>query len=558
MSLSVLALLVAPVLPADLCGSGHIKALDYSDAVPESDCLNKTLDSDWKPVEQFLETGNTTTVDLAVNWTETYLRCLFRTALEGILSENNSYLSELRKRELTCTMNELRVVEEIYELAKIDTDIKTYDEEEENLIAQINSTYGKEELQFVKELVLLLKETLTKHELLLDKVECIQSLMQSYMRYSLNVSGICVLISEQEWHIRISNKTNRLQHYQEVQEELENELLFGIYINPVAYGVILLVGLVGNGTVLFIFARVKDVRTKYNVTIFNLVIGDTLNLLINIPLHYMVHYASTFQTLTGLWCHIFAMTRFLFFAVSALSVVSLSIQRYVITTHALWRPRILGNSCLYVVSVWALAILVSLPEAFNVSDSNGVCSSYSKIGRKAFSLLNFLLYCVTCPSIMAAFSILTARRLHESTRDVPSQLCNANTEQSRKRSARVLRALALAFLISYVPNFTWFFVYYWFQDELFELPDIVSVSIDNVVYHLLFLNVCFNPVALYIVSSTFRKAFIMYMFRCCSKVKRLQRSSNCVSAETILSEETVEVPGKGTSFPDLRVHTVCE
>jgi hypothetical protein len=53
-------------------------------------------------------------------------------------------------------------------------------------------------------------------------------------------------------------------------------------------------------------------------------------------------------------------------------------------------------------------------------------------------------------------------------------------EHSRKRSARVLRALALAFLISYVPIFTWNFVDDWFQDELFELPDIVSVSIDNV------------------------------------------------------------------------------
>jgi gastrin-releasing peptide receptor len=523
-SLSVLALLAVPVLTADLCGSGHDKTLDYSDAVSESDCPNKTLDCDWIPVEQFLETGNTTG-GLAVNRTETYLLCLFRMALEGILSENNSYLSELRKRELTCTINELRVVEEIYELAKTDTHIKTYDEKEEYLIAQINGSNGKEELKFVEELIPLLKESLSKHELMLDKVECIQSLMQSCVRFSLNVSWICMLISEQEWHNRISNKTDRLKHYQNVREKLENELLFGSYINPVAYGVILLVGLVGNGTVLFIFAQVKDVRTKYNVTIFNLVIGDTLNLLINIPLHYMVHYSSTFGTLTGLWCHIFAMTRFLFFAVSALSVVSLSIQRYVVTVHALWRRRIMKNSFVLVVSVWVLAFLVSLPVAFNVSERDGVCSTYSKVRKKVVSLLNFLLYCITCPSIMAAFSILTARRLHNSTQDVPSQLCNTNMEQCRKRSARVLRALALAFLISYVPTFTWNFVDYWFQGELFELPDIVSVSIDNVAYHLLFLNVCFNPVALYIVSSTFRKAFIMYMFRCCSKLRRLQRSS---------------------------------
>jgi gastrin-releasing peptide receptor len=556
-SLSVLALLVVSVLPADLCGSVHDKAHGYSDAIPESDCLNKTLDSDWKPVKQFLETGNTTR-ELAVNWTVPYLRCLLDMASEGILSENNSYLSELRRREITCTINELIFVEEIYELAKMDNHIATYNEEAENLIAKINSSLGKDELQFVEELIPLLKKSLAKHELMLDKVKCIHSLTQSCMRYSLNVSWISVLISEQEWHTRIRKKTNSLKHYLEVRERLENELFFGNYVNTVAYGVILLVGLVGNGTVLFIFAAVKDVRTKYNVTIFNLVIGDTLNLLINIPMHYMVHYSSTIGTLTGIWCHIFAMTRLLFFAVSALSVVSLSIQRYVITVHALWRPRILENPFLYLVAVWVLAILVSVPEAFIVSDRSGVCSSSSQDRRKVACLLNFLLYCVICPSVMAVFSILTARRLQNSTQDVPSQLCNTNMEQSRKRSARVLRVLALAFLISYVPYFTWNFVYFWFQDDIFELPNIVTVSIDNVVYHLLFLNVCFNPVALYIVSSTFRKAFIMYIFRCCGKVKRLQRPSKRVSTETILSQGMTEAPEKGTSFPDLRVRTVCE
>ena len=556
--MSVLALSVVLVLPADLCGSGHEKAHDYNEAVPEPDCLNITLDTDWKPVEQFLETGNTTTGELAVNWTETYLRCLLRLASEGILPENNSFISELRKREFACTINELRGVEEIYELAKMDNHITTYNGEEQNLIAQINRSHGKEKLQFLEELILLLKDSLVKHELMLDQIKCIHSLSQSCMKYSVNVSWISVLMSEQEWHTRVRNKTDRLKRCQDLREELQNDLLFGRYINPVVYVIILLIGLVGNGTVLFIFAVEKDVQNKYNITILNLVIGDTLNLLINIPLHYMVHFSSAFEKLTGLWCHIYAMTHFMFFAVSAFSVVSLSVQRYIVTVHGLWRPRILGNPFLYLVAVWALAILVSLPEGLNVSDRDGVCSLYSQYHRKVVSLLNFLLYCVTCPSIMATFSILTARRLHSSTLDVPSQLCNTNMEQSRKRSARVLRALALVFIIGYVPIFTWVFVNYWFYDELSEMPDIVSASIDNVAYHLLFLNVCFNPLALYIVSSTFRKALITYMFRCCSKLKRRQRPSNCVSVETVLSELTTEVPETGTSFPERRVRTVCE
>jgi hypothetical protein len=553
----VLALLVVPVVFADLCGSSHNKAHAYSDKVPESYCLNKTRESDWNLVEQFLQTGNITNGELAVNWTESYMPCLLRMATEDILPENNTFLFELRKQELSCTINELRIVKEIYELAKMDVNIKTYNIEEQNLIAQIKKEHSKEKLTFLKEIILFFKESLAKHELVLDKVKCVHSLMQSCMRYSLNVSWICVLISEQEWNTRIRNKTDELKIYQDLREEIENYMFFGSCVNPVVYCVILLVGLVGNGTVLLIFALEKDVRRKSNVTIFNLVIGDTLNLLINIPLHYMAHYSSTLGPMTGFWCHLYAMTRFVIFSVSALSVVSLSIQRYVVTVHALWRPRILGKSSLYLVTVWVLAILVSVPEAFNVTYLDGVCSSYSQARRKIVSLLDFLFFCVTCPCIMATFSVLTARRLHNSTRDVPSQLCNTNTEQSRKRSARVLKALTLAFLISYLPNFTWSFVDIWFGDDLFRLPDIVSTSIDNVAYHLLFLNVCFNPVALYIVSSTFRKPFLMYMFRCCNTVKRKRQcSSNCVSMETILSEGIREVPETGTAFPHPRVRAV--
>jgi hypothetical protein len=555
----VLALLVTPVLSADLCGSFRNKTHEYSNTVRGSHCLNIIRDSDWKPVEQFLQTGDVRKGELAVNWTETYMHCLLLMGTEDIPSKNNSFLYELRNGQLNCTINELRIVKEIYELAKMDTHIKTSNEEQQNLSEQIRRENGGEELKFVKEIILLLKESLAKHELVLNKVKCIHSLMRSCMRYSLNVSWIYVLISEQEWNTRIRNKTDSLKHYQDVREELESLIFFGTYVNPVVFVVILIVGLVGNGTVLLIFALEKDVRKKTNVTIFNLVIGDTLNLLINVPLHYTEHYSSALGPLIGCWCHLYAMTRFVFFAVPALSVVSLSIQRYIITVHALWRPRILRNSSLYLVTVWVLAILVSLPQAFNVTDLDGKCSSYSQVRSKLVSLLNFLFYCVTCPCIMATFSVLTARRLHNSTQDVPSQLCNTNMEHSRKRSARVLKALALAFLISYLPTFTWDFVDLWFQDELLELPSMVCASIDNVTYDLLFLNACFNPVALYIVSSTFRKPFVMYMFRCCNNVKRKkQRSSNCVSVETVFSEGMTEVPETGTAILDLRFHAVCD
>jgi hypothetical protein len=484
-----------------------------------------------------------TSGEMAVNSTENYVNCLYKMVPRSTLHQHSSLQFELRNRELSHTKCKLRVIKEIYRLAEIDADIQEYNKKEQNLTDQAES---KNEFKLVKDLISLLKESVTKHESALRKVTCVYSLMKSCMTPSFNDSWIYKLLSEEEWKSRIKSKTDTLKRYKDEREAVEIERFFGSYVNPIVYSVIVLVGLVGNGSILLIFAKEKNVRTKPNVMIFNLVVGDTLNLLINVPLHYMVHFSSILGPLTGVSCHLFAMTRFVFFALSALSLVLLSIQRYFITVHIFWRPRT-SRKCsvvLYILTVWLLAIFVSLPEAFNVTDKNGVCSSYSPVRRKFVSMLTFVLYCVVCPCTMVVFSVVTARRLRSSTRDVPSQLCSSAMELSRSRSARVLTALTLVFLISYVPAFTWYMVEYWFEDDLKQLPVFVPVSIDNVSYHLLFLNVCCNPMALYILSGTFRKPLIMYMCRCCSKVERnWQNSNQCVSVEGM-----TQVPNTRSSF----------
>lgn len=506
MSLPVLVLIVA----------GHNDVPDYSDSVPESECFNRTRVFALKSTEQFLQTGNMTIGELAVDSTNNYVNCLNKMAPENALRHQSSLQYELRNRELSLTKCNLRTIKEIYGLAEMDADIRDYNKKEEILT---DETERKKEFKLLKDLTSLLKESVRKHVSALLKVTCVHSIMKSCNTSSFNSSWICALLSEKEWESRIKNKTDTLKGYNDECEAVETERFFGKYVNPVIYSVILLVGLVGNGSILLIFALNRNVRTKSNVMIFNLVVGDTLNLLINIPVHYMVHFSSVLGPLTGVYCHLFAMMRFVFFAVSALSVVFLSLQRYFITVHLFWRP-VISRKCsvlLYVVTVWLLAIFVSLPEAFNVRDRNGICSSYSQARRKLVSMLTFLLYCVVCPCAMAVFSAVTARRLRNSVRDVTSQSCNRAVELSRTRTASVLRALNVVFLISYVPAYTWYMVAYWFTDELNELPAIVPICIDNVSYHLLFLNVCFNPVALYTVSGTFRKPLCVCMLRFCSK-----------------------------------------
>lgn len=518
MSLPVLALVVAEVISASI-PYGSVHNSDNIDHIRESECLNKTHESAWNSIERFLQTGDMTSGELAVSWTDNYAHCLHAMATEGPFPQYISFQSELRNREISCTEVGLKIIKEIYELAKMNVHIREYGKKEQNLTEQDT---GQDVYECINGLISLLKDSVTKHKLLLQKVKYVHSLMQSCMISSFNGSWIYMLLSEEEWKKQISNKTDKLKHYEHKCEELKNERLFGYYVNPVIYSVIFLVGLVGNGSVLLIFAVEKNVRTKPNVMILNLVVGDTLNLLINIPLHYVIHYSYILRPLTGFSCHLLAMSRFLFFAVSALSVVSLSVQRYCITVHTLWRHHTSRILVLYVLSVWVLAVFVSLPETLNITERKGICLVYNESNGNIVLLVRFLFYCVTCPCIMVVLSVITARRLRSSIRDVPSEQCNSRVERSRKRSAKVLRILALVFILTYIPTFTWNFVSCWFADALTVLPNIVTASIDHVSYHLLFLNVCCNPVVLFTASSAFRKPLSMYMLRCCNKVHRNQ------------------------------------
>jgi hypothetical protein len=511
----VLALTAVDVLSSTI-PHGSVQNPDNRDGLREYECLNVTDESGWKSVENFVQSGDTASGELAVNWTENYAHCSYGMATEGTFPQCIALQSGLGNTETRCAEIRLRIMKEIYELAKLNILIVEYGKREQNLTE--NST-GLETYECLNELISLLKDSILKLQLVLQKVKYVHSLTQSCMITSFNGSGICMLLSEEDWQNHVNNKTDKLKRYEDKCEDFKIEWFFGCYVNSVIFSLIFLIGLVGNGSVLVIFATEKNVRRKPNVMIFNLVVGDTLNLLINIPLHYVIHYSHILRPLTGFSCHLVAMSRFLFFAVSALSVVSLSVQRYCITVHGLWRPQTSRVLVLYIVSVWVIAIFVSLPETLNISERKGVCIVYSASAAKIVLMVRFLFYCVMCPCVMVVFSVVTARRLRRSTRDVPSQLCNTALERSRKKSARVIRILALIFLLTYLPSFTWNFVSSWFEDAMTVFPDIVTASIDHVSYYLLFLNVCCNPVALYTASSAFKKPLCMCVYSCCSKLK---------------------------------------
>jgi hypothetical protein len=59
-----------------------------------------------------------------------------------------------------------------------------------------------------------------------------------------------------------------------LRQEPEEFQPFNYYIDPALYLVVLIVGLIGNGILLFMFVRHLEIRTRSNIMIINLVVCD--------------------------------------------------------------------------------------------------------------------------------------------------------------------------------------------------------------------------------------------------------------------------------------------
>ncbi|KDR24382.1 neuromedin-B receptor-like [Zootermopsis nevadensis] len=324
--------------------------------------------------------------------------------------------------------------------------------------------------------------------------------------------------------------------------KLEITVYFRDYIDPPVYIVILVTGLTCNIILLLMFAQKKEIRTAPNIMIFNIVIADVLNLTFNLPLQYFGFYYPSYVRLSEPVCVLFVTLRCMFTSASALSVVALSAQRFCATLPAFHNLKARSRSSsliitiVYILLVWAAASSIVLPDTLRekVCDDNPAEKSGRK-SAKVVSLHEFVVYCFALPGIMFIFTFLTARRLKQSAKEIPGDVRHKTHEKARNRGAKVVTALCVVFTISYVPFFMWGRIATTLGLDRLELSYRV---LDNLTYYLLFSNPCFNPLALYVTSHTFRRLFNGYLFGWCLKRGKQQRTDSQISLDNTTTQSS--------------------
>jgi hypothetical protein len=157
----------------------------------------------------------------------------------------------------------------------------------------------------------------------------------------------------------------------------------------------------------------------------------------------------------------------------------------------------------FITAVWVLPFTIALPCMYEPKFYEPICFVDRKdrgVPHVVFIIL--ALYLFIMPTLMFGFSTLIVRRLKQSVKNMPGEIRHRMQEESRIRSARIMMALAVVAVITYFPFHFWVLLARW---AIINESSPISIYALHFTKQLLFANGCFNPVAMFVVSSTFRK-----------------------------------------------------
>lgn len=520
--------------------------------------LKKTADNAWNYTEHFLSSGDLEFGQEAINLMQNYVQDRRRwmrhmqlnssdnqnTSDEWLSREPSFWVSVTQLNNVETTLHNLQ---HIYRLATVVTT-------NEIRFLNYSATHNySADLSFVLE----------AEKYLNDLEISIRDMEEKWHEYGLTENFAfpwnrsLQLVLERSY-LREMNKSIHEANLLALKKKLEHT--FQYYIYPGFYFVLLVLGATGNGALLLMFVKYKEIRTAPNIMVFNLALVDIMNLFANAPLYYISKYHSQWLYLEGYGCRLFATFRFLNHSIIEFSVVGLSAQRYCATVTTLrnrtsrWRLSARCKTVTFLLVVWLIALVVSLPPSLLYEFPSGVCFPLATSLTKVLNVFYFVLYCIVLPLTMGVFSVTTARKLKQSVRNIPGEQQYRSQEVTRYRSAKVVTALAISYAVTHIPRSVWFFCVSFFHLDRLETK---YIYIDEITNYLIFANSCLNPMALYVSSGKFRQLFRRHLFcvrrkdKGCASLERRATASSSTRLVYLSESYAGDMAGHKTSLKGL-------
>jgi hypothetical protein len=520
--------------------------------------LNEKINNSQKDavdtIWEFIEGNDENVGQLALNKTTQFVQVLKEYVnrskeLNIFIDKQNSSADELKIKEINKVEDKLRgvlntkyQVEHLFTLININVKFKALIDLVPKNRKEYRESYDvsllEDNVKALKDIIQLLNEHIHVAKVLVNFREAFN------LRPAFSSDYTDALVDLKMWESELQNQSRSLVECNEFLKDEKFRLLLKKYINPVTQSVIFIIGCVGNGVLLAVFATHKDMRTPPNHMVLNLAVGDFLSLITNVLIYDILDMSG------GTWhyglalCRFYRFVRHLCLGVTVFSIVVISAQRFfALRVFFKWRGfgcRITKKykSLVIIASVWLLASVVALPRTVNAGVYNNVCLGYGLQDSKGYyrlvNSIDLVALCFVPLTVITVLSGSTARRIIDSVKVMPGEIAGKEkVRQARLLSSNILISLVVVFAVCYVPYFLYAFLRAWFT---LDVDNSTRQLIDFFTFSLIFANACFNPIAVYIASRKYRLHMNKYLL--CKCRQQVDRGSRKLSHETSITVET--------------------
>ncbi|XP_037835605.1 galanin receptor type 1b [Kryptolebias marmoratus] len=280
---------------------------------------------------------------------------------------------------------------------------------------------------------------------------------------------------------------------------------------PVVFGLIFVVGVVGNTLVMVVIGRVKSsggarALSPTNIFIMNLSVADLLFILFCVPLHATIYSLPewVFGAFLCRFGHFFSNVTML---VSIFTLVAMSVDRYiaVVRSKSFACVRSRRNALFGLCVIWTLSLLCSVPVAQHyiltnhprAPNSTFCWENWSGAPRVAYKVSVTLLGFVTPLLLICCCYTRVLCHLHKKMKNMSKR-----SKRSKRKTAQTILLVVTAFTICWIPHHI---IAMWVEFGTYPLND-ASFAFRIVSHCLSYGNSCVNPVLYAFLSENFRKA----------------------------------------------------
>ncbi|XP_033230913.1 neuropeptide CCHamide-1 receptor [Belonocnema kinseyi] len=297
------------------------------------------------------------------------------------------------------------------------------------------------------------------------------------------------------------------------------------YILPAVFSFILIIGVTGNGILVLTILRHANMRNVPNTYVLSLALGDMLVIVTCVPFTITVYVLDSWP-FGLLLCKVSECAKDVSIGVSVFTLTALSADRFFAIVDPMRKLHTAGTgrratrftSCIAAL-IWCLAAICALPATFsyirffrvNKDVTFKTCYPFpEEFGPnypKIVLLCRFIVYYFLPLTIIGVFYLSMASHLVQSTRNIPGEMQGQVKQiKARKKVAKMVLAFVIIFAICFLPQHVfmlWFYNYPDAQKDYNSFWHLFRI----VGFCLAFANSCINPIALYLVSGSFRKYF---------------------------------------------------